>query len=555
MKLTKVGMVLVGILTSFCCFAQTGNLPKEKITYYNPENSIYQYAVPIENRTAYLWIPPKCAHVRGVIIALANLLERQWLEDPTIRATASAQGLGIIWIGPAPKNGQITDVFTADMKSGAGKLLEKMLKDFAVQSGYKDLEYAPIISTGHSANGQFAWEVPNWDAARTIAAIPIKTMPFPEKLSFNGVPLCYVVGQTTEWPQYRVPDPATQPGDRDFFWPVVTHGAVTLRKADPDNLISVVIDPGGGHFDWSERMAKFIALFITKACEYRLPKKLPVRGSVKLKHLNPESGWLTDTGGMAPDVFKPAAYSSYQGNAHKAYWFFDRELATAAAAFDGDRKSRKKQMLTFIQDGEELPVAKQGFAPLKFEPGKDGLTFKVDGGFLNQLPPELIGAGTPLGHAPGRIGFSLITGPAVQTDSDKFRIQFNRGDQGGAVWLQAEQAGNDEYRHAVQPAQLQIPTVLTSGQEQQIVFPEIADQHMSVGTIQLNAKASSNLPVDYYVVSGPAIVEDGKLIIKQVPIKSKFPIRVTVVAYQWGSFIPPLYRSAKPVNGSFLLYR
>ena len=48
-------------------------------------NSIYQYSVPIENRAAYLWIPPECKQVRGVIISLANLLERRWLEDPIIR--------------------------------------------------------------------------------------------------------------------------------------------------------------------------------------------------------------------------------------------------------------------------------------------------------------------------------------------------------------------------------------------------------------------------------------------------------------------------------------
>lgn len=554
-KLGKAGTLLFGCLASLWSFAQTIPSPMAGIQYWNPENSIYQYAVPIENRTAYLWVPPKCKQVRGVIIASANLLERRWLEDPIIRETASKEGLGIIWIGPVPKSQRINNVFTADMKGGAGKLLEKMLKDFAIESGYKELEYAPIISTGHSANGQFAWEVPNWDADRTIAAIPIKTTPLPAKLGFEGVPLCYVVGQTTEWPQYRVPDPSTQPGDRDFFWPVVSRSAVALRETNANNLISVVVDPGGGHFDWSEHIAKFVALFIEKACQYRLPEKQPKSGPVKLKAIKPQSGWLTDTGGMNPDTFEPSAYSTYKGNVSKSYWFFDSEIATAAAAFDGDRKSRKKQMLTFIQDEKQLPVAKQGFAPLKLEPEKDGITFKLQGDFLKELPPELIGSGTPLGHSPGQISFSVIAGPAIQIDSDKFRIQFNRGDQGGAIWLQAEQKGNNEYRHAVQPAQLQISSVLTLGQEQQITFPIIADQKVSVGTIKLNAKSDSNLPVDYYVVSGPAIIQDGLLKIKQVPVNNRLPIKVTVVAYQWGRVLSPLYQSAKPVSRSFLLYK
>src|SRR6202012_1231991 len=62
--------------------------------------SVYQYSVDAGGRTVYLWIPPKCKYVRGVIISLSNLLERNWLEDPLIRRTAAEEGLGIIWVGP-----------------------------------------------------------------------------------------------------------------------------------------------------------------------------------------------------------------------------------------------------------------------------------------------------------------------------------------------------------------------------------------------------------------------------------------------------------------------
>lgn len=544
----QIGVVLLLsiALRTNACFAQARS-------QQDPVNSIYQYSVPIENRAAYLWIPPECKQVRGVIISLANLLERRWLEDPIIRKTAAQEGLGIIWVGPADRRIKKDIVFTADMNSGGGELLEKMLKDFANESGYKEIEFAPIIAMGHSANGQFAWQVPNWDPARTIAAIPVKTMPLPDKLGFEGVPICYIVGQTTEWPQFRVPDPAMQPGDRDFFWPVVTRSAVALREQSANNLLSVVVDPGGGHFDWSDRLARFISLFIHKACRYRLPQNQAKDSAVKLKPIDPKSGWLTDTGGMAPDAFRPAPYSAFKGSPGKAYWFFDEETAMAAAAFDGDRKPRKKQMLTFMQEGSPLPVAKQGFAPLKFEPERDGMGFRVEGAFLKVLPRELIGSGTPLGHAPGPIKFKLISGPAVQTGPDEFRIQFNRGDYGGDIWLQAEHPGNDQYRHAVQPAKLYIPAVLTSGKEQKITFPAIPDQKSSVKSIRLNAYSTSGLPVDYYVVSGPAIVQDGKLKIKQLPAGSKFPVKVTIVAYQWGRIIAPLYKSAQPLTLSFLL--
>ena len=65
--------------------------------------AVYQYSVPVGPRTAYLWIPPQCTRVRGIIMSLANLLERDWLEDPIIRQAAADEGLGIIWVGPAQR--------------------------------------------------------------------------------------------------------------------------------------------------------------------------------------------------------------------------------------------------------------------------------------------------------------------------------------------------------------------------------------------------------------------------------------------------------------------
>jgi hypothetical protein len=44
-------------------------------------NSVYQSAVPVGSGQAYLWVPPACKQVRGLILSFANLLERNWLED------------------------------------------------------------------------------------------------------------------------------------------------------------------------------------------------------------------------------------------------------------------------------------------------------------------------------------------------------------------------------------------------------------------------------------------------------------------------------------------
>lgn len=503
----------------------------------------YQYSVQVGARQSYLWIPPDCNYVRGVIMSMSNLLERNWLEDPIIRKAAAEEGLGIIWLGGGGR--EVT--LTANLNPGESDKLLEMLKDLSVESGYREIEYAPIISMGHSANGQFSWNVPNWDPERCIAAIPIKTTSLPNTFKFEGVPLCYIVGETTEWPQYR----DGRQGDRDFFWPAVRESAVALRKANENNLVAVVTDPGGGHFDWSERQARFIALYIRKACQYRLPKKATPDGPVKLNKLSKESGWLTDIGGMDPDTFPPAPYKKYKGDPKKAYWFFDKETALAAVAFCGDRMKREKQMLTFVQDGQLLPVATQGFAPLKFQPQQDGLSFRVEGAFLSALPIELIGYGTPLGHAEGPIMFRLITGPAIQTGPETFRIQFDKQGFGGALWIQEEHPGDEKYRHAVQPGQMNIPAKLAVGMPQVIVFPKIEDQKKGIKSIELKATSDSKLPVNYYVVAGPVQLQGNTLIFTRIPVKSKYPVKVTLVAYQWGRTIDPLYQSAEPVTQTF----
>jgi hypothetical protein len=194
---------------------------------------------------------------------------------------------------------------------------------------------------------------------------------------------------------------------------------------------------------------------------------------------------------LDPDKFPPAPYREYRGDPKQAYWFFDEETARAAVAFAGDRKKRERQMLTFVQDGEPLPVAKLGYAPLKYQPEKDGLTFKVEGAFLSEMPAELVGAGAKLGHAPGRIRFRVITGPAVQIGPATFRVRFDRAGMGGTLWLQEEHPGNGIYRHAVQPGHMLIPLKLTQGKAQTIAFPKIASQKAGTRVVELKATSSS----------------------------------------------------------------
>ena len=57
------------------------------------------------------------------------------------------------------------------------------------------------------------------------------------------------------------------------------------------------------------------------------------------------------------------------------------------------------------------------------------------------------------------------------------------------------------------------------------------------------------LPVYYYVKEGPAEIEGNKLVFTRIPPRSKFPLKVTVVAWQYG--LAGEVQTAEPVERSF----
>jgi hypothetical protein len=61
------------------------------------------------------------------------------------------------------------------------------------------------------------------------------------------------------------------------------------------------------------------------------------------------------------------------------------------------------------------------------------------------------------------------------------------------------------------------------------------------------------MPVEFYVVAGPAVVEHGRLIFTPIPPRTKFPVKITVTAWQWGRANEPRVQTAKSVTQSFLL--
>jgi hypothetical protein len=292
-----------------------------------------------------------------------------------------------------------------------------------------------------------------------------------------------------------------------------------------------------------------------------------------LKPIDPTTtGWLYDRWRKdEKPTAAPAAVGSYAGNEKEAFWAFDEELARAIEAYNADAIGKKVPVVGYVQDGQVVPQNPKLHAqvPLKFLPEGDGLTFKVAAQFLDSAPEGRpvtwtgLPAGSPIGHPScgGPIVIDRVCGPVVKLAPDTFAIRFyrmgmNNPKRSNDLWFIASQPGDGEYRRVVQQAQMRFPLRNDKGEHQTISFPSILDQPVGAKSLKLTATSSAGAAVHYYIREGPAEVsDDGTITFTSIPPRAKFPVKVTVVAWQWGRSIDPKLKTAEPVERTFHLTR
>jgi hypothetical protein len=297
---------------------------------------------------------------------------------------------------------------------------------------------------------------------------------------------------------------------------------------------------------------------------------LPKGQSTLLRPVNPQKGWLVDRWHKdAPPAAPSAPFSKYKGDRAQAFWAFDKEMARATEEYYAAARGKKPQLLS-ITDGE-TPVEKGIGEPVtpRFIPLDDGISFRLKTAFVDVVPGDngkatfwtSLPAGTRIGHATGGgpIRLSKIVGPAMQTAPDTFTIRFGRAEytadrRNNDVWIWAQHPGDGYYKSAVQQAMVRLRSN-TGGQEQHLNFPAILNQKAGIKTLKLSATSDAGLPVSYYVVSGPAEVGGDTLKFTPIPSRAKFPVKVMVVAWQWGRSVEPKVQTATPMMQEFWMVR
>jgi len=516
--------------------------------------SVWQYSVKVgdTNNIAYLYIPPACNEIRTALIALDNVLERPLMEDIYIRRLAAEENMALIWIG-ADEQGKRVFNSGIDYSKGEDRLFDRMINDLAIESGYTEIKDIPVITLGHSAGVHFACGVGYYKPEKTAAIIALKTnIPAPPKDAPNdnlyGIPFLIVKGQYSEWlGKENVNQEGSWYGQRKY--------TLKLRTESQENLISYLLDVGDGHFSGNDDLYRALALYIRKVIQYRIPEKV----GQPLKPIQTSSGYLTDSGiaiEKVPEQINP--YAKFKGSKEDTFWYLDKELATHFRKYGHQYKDKKRQLTTFADGGHTLPWGGRGPVDLVFKPQEDGRTFKLYGTFLDTIPARLVNGNIPIGHADPPVQVCLIRGPVQQLDEHTFRLSFDRSGfsrRGCDAWFLASHPGNESYARSVFPGEIMFKPENTEGEEQVITFDPISDQPVTTKELLLEGSVSSGLPVEYYIKTGPVELVGNKLIFTEIPPRSAFPVKVTVVAYQWGRSIAPHYKSATPREQSFYIYK
>ncbi|MFT3787337.1 MAG: hypothetical protein QM770_14410 [Tepidisphaeraceae bacterium] len=517
----------------------------------------WQWSVPDGSARVYLWIPPNCAHVRGVVVGNHNMLEQDIFERLVMRETLTKLGFAEAWAVPGLGN-----IFDID-KGDVGRRIEGALDRLADESGYAELKTAPIVALGHSANATWPWSFAAWKPQRTLAVLSIKgdapqtnlagygkpATPWGDR-TIDGIPGLMVMGEYEWWEDRLTP-------------------LLDFRRRHPEATVAFLCDAGSSHFGSSDALVEFLAMFVRKAAEARLPVE-PATGDAapELRPVDVEQGWLVDRWhpNQAPTA-APALYASYAGDRSTALWAFDQEMADATEAHYRTSFGKKPQFIGVMQAGQIIyrkPTQEQ--VRPDFAPAADGMTFSLDGVLLDAWPDAPAKEATQPTTLPtivpgdgAAVRFTRIMGPVAQIGPNVFRLQFGRAEftengRNNDLWLLAYHPGNAAFKPAVQQLKVRAEPN-TTGKPQFISFPAIVDVTTGVRSLTLTATSDAGLPVQYYVREGPAEVDGNTLALSTVPPRAKFPVKVTVVAWQWGTPGPNGVQSAKPVVVSFSIRR
>lgn len=497
--------------------------------------------------TGYLWIPEECQRVRGLLVLCANVPEHRLVGHELIRRVCAQNDLAIFWGTKSFYN------FQAKNESAtAVAFLQQLLDGLAQTSGYDEIASVPWLPMGESGHLLMVDALLETAPERCIAGIYIKNNHLPPKN--RTVPALVAFGTAQEWSQDK--------SDIRAKWNDIGGayaGILNERARHPEWPLSYIIDGSSGHFDCSEPLASYFAHYIDLVAKARLAP------DGKLRPVAIEDGYLADMPVPGHEDKPIARCGDTPADQRAVLWYFDSEGAKEAQTFARINWKAETQLVAFADEhGEVFPYTFNGITLIPInklpspapalptpvvETEADGITFSIHPVLLDKIPQNFAAAGEPLARAPGKLELEWLCGCVEPLGGDKFRMALDRT-WPSPIYIAARQAGTADIRAVVQPAQITRDNH-SEGAPQKIIFGQIPDVAAGTKSILLDAKADSGLPIKFFTIVGPAVIKENTLVFTKIPPRTKYPVTVTVAAWQWGRSAEPKVKTAEIVKQTF----
>lgn len=371
-----------------------------------------------EGARAYIRLPKGNAKVKAVLYCHQNMTEEVLFRSQDFCSRMDELGVAMAFIQRGSQNWDVSD--------GCQERFEMIMKRFAEGTGHLELESAPIIPFGHSAQATFPWNFAAWNPSRTLCII-----------SYHGdaprTNLCGYGRANIEWGRTRNIDsiPGLMIMGEYEWWEARLLPALAFQMMYPNSRISFLCDAGKGHFDLSVETQIYISKFIAKALADSRPE-----GGVRY------SRWFED-GMETSDV-------------HDQFWYQDEEMVALTKSRYSDNRGKKMQYVS-AKINDKLLVYDSN-KHIKLNAVSDGQEFTLEPVFVDELRNNLSDL-----HATVRPRVVLISGPAIQVGDYTFRYDPNYfGKDPMRLWtgitLCIEADGDAIYKSAVQEVNVQVKT-------------------------------------------------------------------------------------------------
>lgn len=512
----------------------------------SPENQVFQFAtsgestppdgLPSRKASLYLWIPERCERLRGLVILGNNVPEHMLVGHAAIRGACRRNDLGLVWSVPTFWN------FAKGYKGrddAQVAFLDVLLEGLAGVSGYEEVTTVPWLPIGESGHLLMVVGLLDERPERCIAGICVKNPHYPVKN--RDVPLLWMLGTGQEWGQ--------KDGDLRESWDSAP-GSFTNWGRGREGAkwpLSILIEPGTGHFYCSDAMAEYFGEYIDAALSARL-------GPEGLVPTDLNTGFVAHLPLPGIPGEPPVAYSEATADQRKGAWFFTEKLAAAAQRISRTNWDAATSLPGFVA-GEGTTVKPFSFNSVtEVTVTTDGV-FDVDAEFLPAIPEGFKAAGAALAKPATTPKVEWICGPFAPTGDGHFRIALDRTwKTGAASYMIAKSDGDATTRPAVQPAAVKLLENM-EGAPQKITFEPIGDLKIGAAPVPLRATSDSGLPVEFSAIAGPAAIREGRLELTPVPPRSKFPVEIKIAAWQWGSAADPKVKTSEMVTQTILLQK